>query len=190
MSQPNRPPQRNNQQQRPRPQNPQQGQQAYPQNPNQPYQAQQGQQPYPPQQSGYPQQQGQQAPYGRPMPPPAPAPDYQQPLPPQQPSQPEKIYLEKRSNPVMMVLTVLAYPFVKLFQLIGNIFSIILQELVRSLVSFVLGITLLIVFVALIAGYGYALYLTNFDFGAALPEMFRLFGSLVGFGGYIYPYFF
>jgi|GEM_PF-4149348 len=143
-----------------------------PQPDNQP---QHPQQPYP--------QQGQQTPYSRPMPPPAPAPDYQQPYPQQQPSQPETVYIEKKSNPIMMVLKVIAYPFIKLLQLIGNVFAIILQELVRSVVSFIFGVTLLIVFVALVAGYGYALYLTNFDFEAALPEMFRIFGSLIGFGG-------
>ena len=82
----------------------------------------------------------------------------------------------------MIVLKAIAFPFVKLAQILGNALSIIFQELVRSIVNFVLGIILLIVFVAIVAGYGYALYLTEFDFAAAVPEMFRIFGSFFGFG--------
>lgn len=194
QNRPKRPRPKNNQ-----PRNPQQGQPAYPQNPQQQgYPPQQGQQPsYPqnPQQQGYPPQQGQQPSYPQnpqqqgyppqrqaPGYPQAPQANYSQPLPPQQPSQPEKIYVERKSNPLMTIFKVITYPFVKLFQLIGNIFKIILEELVRSIVSFVLGVILLIVFVAIVAGYGYALYLTDFNFAAAVPEMFRIFGSFFGFG--------
>ena len=159
------------------PQHPRQGQDSYSQNPQQPGQPPQGQQAYypqNPQQPGYP-------PQGQYIPPPPPA-NYSQPYPQQQPSQPEKIYVERKSNPLMMILKAIAFPFVKLAQMIANVFTIILQELIRSIVSFVLGIILLIVFVAIVAGYGYALYLTNFNFAAAVPEMFNIFASFFGFG--------
>lgn len=159
-------------------------QQGYPQ--QEPYNSpQQGQQPYypqNPQQQNY--QQRQPIPQGRPMPPQAPPPVYQQPLPAQQPApQPEKIYVEKKSNPLMMVLKVLAFPFVKIFQIIGNTLAIIFQEMVRSIVNFVFGIILLVIFVALVGGYIFALIETDFDFVQALPEMLNVFQSILGMGG-------
>ena len=163
-------------------------QQNYPQQPRQPNQQgypQQGQQPpYPqnPQQQSY--QQGQPVPQGRPMPPQAPPPHYNQPLPAQQPApQPEKIYVEKKSNPLMMVLKVLAFPFVKIFQIIGGTLTIIFQEMVRSIVNFVFGLILLIIFVALVGGYIFALIQTDFDFVQAVPEMWTVFQSILGMGG-------
>ena len=163
-------------------------QQNYPQQPRQPNQQgypQQGQQPpYPqnPQQQNY--QQGQPVPQGRPMPPQAPPPHYNQPLPAQQPAaQPEKIYVEKKSNPLVMVLKVLAFPFVKIFQIIGGTLTIIFQEMVRSIVNFVFGLILLIVFVALVGGYIFALIQTDFDFVQAVPEMWTVFQSILGMGG-------
>ena len=81
-----------------------------------------------------------------------------------------------------MILKAIAYPFVKVAQLIGNVFAIILQELVRSVVSFILGVILLVGFVVLIIGYGYALIQTDFNFVQAVPEMFAIFGSFFGFG--------
>lgn len=175
MSDQNRP----QQPRRPRQQSNQQ--QGYPQ--QEPYhQPQQGQQPTYPQQQNY--QQGQPVPQGRPMPPPAPPAQYNQPLPAQQPApQPEKIYVEKKSNPLITVLKILAFPFVKIFQIIGNTLAIIFQEMVRSIVNFVFGIILLVIFVALVGGYIFALIETDFDFVQAVPEMLNVFQSILGMGG-------
>lgn len=162
-------------------------QQRPPQRNNRPSQQQNNQRPPQQgnQQANTQQPYSQQAPQGRPMPPQAPAPNYNQPLPqrqapyqqPVQQAPPQKIYVEKKRNPFMMILKAIAYPFVKVAQLIGNVFAIILQELVRSIVSFVLGVLLLISFIVLVIGYGYALVQTNFNFVQAVPEMFAIFGS-------------
>ncbi|GAB5493272.1 MAG: hypothetical protein Phog2KO_34870 [Phototrophicaceae bacterium] len=118
------------------------------------------------------------------MPPQAPQPVYRQQLPPQQPApQPQKIYIEKKSNPLITGLKMIAFPFVKVFQMIAGVFTIILQEMVRSIVSFVLGLALLALFVALVGGYIFALIQTDFDFVAAVPEMWVIFQSLLGMGG-------
>lgn len=154
-------------------------QQNYPQRPNNPQQ-QSSQQGY--SQQNY-QQGAQQAPQGRPMPPQAPPPNYQQALPPKQDTQPEKVYVERGTNPILMVIKVITYPFVKILQVVGSALAIVFQEMVRSIVNFVFGLILLALFVALVVGYVYALIQVEYDFAAALPEMFRIFGNFFGFGG-------
>ncbi|MEM9953031.1 MAG: hypothetical protein AAF846_15610 [Chloroflexota bacterium] len=141
------------------------------------------------QQTAYPQQEAQYPPQGRPMPPRSPqAPQNQslpqrpaQAMPTSQPSQPEKIYVERKSNPVMMVIKVITFPFVKLVQMIVRIITIIIEELVRSLVSFIFGVILLLGVLILLVGYGYALVQVDFNFVEAIPEMFRIFRGLLGF---------
>ncbi|MEO1164653.1 MAG: hypothetical protein AAFV98_12765 [Chloroflexota bacterium] len=155
-------------QQRP-PQYPPQQQTGYPQR-----QAAHANQPYPPQGQANPNQ---------PYPPQRQTPYYQQAQRPAPVPSSGTSPLEVIGKLVGGFFKVLAYPFVKIAQIVGRVFTIILEEMVRTVVSFIMGLVMIGLLFALIVGYAVALVSVDFNFVAAVPEMFRMFGQLVGVGG-------
>lgn len=165
---------------------------------SQPPQQGNAQAPYPPQQQHRPQQQNQQAPYPQQRPVQQQQAYGQARQPHQHPPQqgvyqrPQPRYAPPPSSgasPFEQVgkliggfFKVLAYPFVKFAQLIGRIVTIILEEMVRTVVSFIMGIVMLVVLGALVVGYVVALIAVDFNPIAAVPEMFGMFGQLIGLG--------
>lgn len=118
------------------------------------------------------------APQNRPMPPTAPPPRYAQALPAQRAS--DSAAPRQRPNYILAGFKVLLYPFVKIVQMIGRLLTIILEEMVRSVVRFVLGVLVIGMFIGGIVLYGYALIQTNFDFVGAFPEMLTILRAFLG----------
>jgi hypothetical protein len=151
-------------------------QQNRPQRPRRPAQAP-NQQSYPPQapnQQGYPPQTPNQQGY-----PPLPPTQHQQPpLPPQQ----VNIVHSQKTNPILIVLSIIAWPFAKTFELARHIIGIIIEEMLRGVIRFVFGIIFLVVFFAMLAAffvYIVAFVQVGFSFSEAFPRMIEIITGLL-----------
>jgi hypothetical protein len=115
----------------------------------------------------------------------APAPRQDAPLPPQ-PVSPERVVVVRQTtgNPVGKILSLITYPFRKIFGAILWLVQIIIGAMIRSVVSFIIGIILTVLLVTLIGVYGVALFDSNMDFMQAFTlsyeRIINFFQTLVG----------
>lgn len=125
----------------------------------------------PPQRQGYPSQ-------AQPSYPPQAQPSYPPPPPPVQ-----VLEVRHKSNWFLNFLKMLAFPFVKFFGFIAHLISIVIQEMLRSVVRFIMGLILLGIFLTLIGIYGFALMDSNFDFLQAMSLSLERIMAFFGMGG-------
>jgi hypothetical protein len=90
---------------------------------------------------------------------------------------------QSADNPVLRGLKMLWYPFGKLFGFITWLVSTIIQEMLRSVVRFVVGIVLMAAMVAVTGLFVSSLIEVQFDFTQVLPTMVEQVARLFGAGG-------
>jgi hypothetical protein len=105
---------------------------------------------------------------------------------PSQPVQQERVVVVRQStgNPVGKFFSIITYPFRKVFGAILWLVQIIIGAMIRSVVSFIIGIILTGLLVTLIGVYGVALFDSNMDFMQAFTLSYErivdFFRMLVG----------
>ena len=81
---------------------------------------------------------------------------------------------EKRTNPLLTLLKIVTWPFAKVISGILWLIGLVVQEMVRSVVRFILGLIFFAALIAITTAYIYALIETNYDFVAAITVMFEV----------------
>lgn len=105
---------------------------------------------------------------------------------PPQPVQQERVVVIRQAsgNPIGKILSFITYPFRKFFGAIVWLIQVIIGAMIRSVVSFIIGIILTVILVALMGVYGVALFDSNMDFMQAFTlsyeRIINFFQTLVG----------
>ena len=136
---------------------------------------------------GYPSDSAAQQSYSQYQPPIPAAPPPRQDIPlPSQPVQQERVVVVRQAtgNPIGKFFSMISYPFRKIFGAILWLVQVIIGAMVRSVVSFIIGIILTVILVTLIGIYGVALFDSNMDmmqaFSLSYERIINFFQTMVG----------
>ena len=115
----------------------------------------------------------------------APSPRQDAPLPSQPVSQERVVVVRQTTdNPIGKFFSLITYPFRKIFGALFWLIQVIIGAMIRSVVSFIIGIILTVLLVTLIGVYGIALFDSNMDmmqaFSLSYERIVNFFQTMVG----------